>query len=358
MKTGSRLITAITCVGLLITALPMSVLADNREPATVVTPPQPIENIHDDGSYHDLVQPGYATGGTMQYSLDGVTFWTSIPSANAGGVYTIYYRAQGDNNHSDSPVNTCTAVIISANTAGFVDNLYLHALGRHVDDGALSYYAQRLTSGTAAADVAREILTSSEFTGRNLNNYEFLEVLYRGLFNRAPDDGGRRNNLDAMSRGTDRLTIINGFLSSVEFSNNCASYGITNTGSANAVTNVDASTRIRAFVGRLYRKCLGRRPDTAGANFWSNQLANRQISGTNCAYGFFFSPEFTSANYSNEEFVTRLYNVFFDRSPDAQGLANWVGMLNGGASRESVFYGFAHSEEFSRICQYYGIVRG
>ncbi|MCR5592437.1 MAG: DUF4214 domain-containing protein [Saccharofermentans sp.] len=358
MKKGSRLIAAITCVTLMVAALPAAVFADSREPATVVVPPQPVENLHDDGTYHNLIQPGYSSGGTMQYSLDGVTYWTSIPTASAGGVYTIYYRAQGDNNHSDSPVRTCTAVIISANSPGLVDHIYLHALGRHVDDGALAYYSQQLSSGTPAADVAREILTSSEFTNRNLNNDQFLEVLYRALFNRAPDADGKRCHMDSLNRGVDRLSIINVFLSSVEFSNNCAAYGVSNTGAVSSVTNVDSSTNIINFVGRLYRKCLGRRPDHAGSSFWSNQLANHQITGTNCAYGFFFSPEFTNANYSNEEFVTRLYNVFFDRTPDSQGLANWVGVLNSGASRESVFYGFAHSAEFTRICQDYGIERG
>ena len=46
------------------------------------------------------------------------------------------------------------------------------------------------------------------------------------------------------------------------------------------------------------------------------------------------------------------------READAAGLAYWVSRLDGGATRESVFYGFAHSAEFGRLCDAYGIERG
>ena len=112
-----------------------------------------------------------------------------------------------------------------------------------------------------------------------------------------------------------------------------------------------------AFVYRLYVDCLERAPETAGLEHWCQMLQNG-MSGTNVASGFVFSPEFVNANYSNTEFVTKLYKVLLGRDPDAQGLANWVDALNRGVSRQDVFYGFAHSEEFTRICTEYGIVRG
>jgi len=87
------------------------------------------------------------------------------------------------------------------------------------------------------------------------------------------------------------------------------------------------------------------------------QLANRQISGSAAAHGFFFSEEFTIQNFSNDEYVTRLYRTFMGREPDPSGFADWAGRLANGASREDVFQGFAGSAEWAEICSNYGIIK-
>lgn len=112
------------------------------------------------------------------------------------------------------------------------------------------------------------------------------------------------------------------------------------------------------FVTRNYELVLGRSPDETGLYNWVNSLCNFQNTGVHVAYGFFFSQEYLNMNTSNEEFVTTLYNVFLDREPDAQGMENWVGQLEAGASREQVFAGVANSREFYDICLSYGITAG
>ena len=56
-------------------------------------------------------------------------------------------------------------------------------------------------------------------------------------------------------------------------------------------------------------------------------------------------------------FATRLYTTCLGREPDPSGFADWVGQLNNGASRESVFQGFAQSQEWAGICAEYGILK-
>ncbi len=46
-----------------------------------------------------------------------------------------------------------------------------------------------------------------------------------------------------------------------------------------------------------------------------------------------------------------------NREPDSAGYNDWLNQLNNGASRESVFQGFAGSVEWSNICSEYGIVK-
>ncbi|MCQ2516855.1 MAG: DUF4214 domain-containing protein [Saccharofermentans sp.] len=123
---------------------------------------------------------------------------------------------------------------------------------------------------------------------------------------------------------------------------------------AASIRVVDAAL-IRDFASRLYSVALNRTPDPAGLAYWTERLANRQITGTQAAYGFFFSNEFLNANLSNDEYITRLYRTFLGREPEAQGFAYWQGRLASGSSRLDVFYGFSNSIEFAGICAYAGI---
>ena len=336
----------------------MSVFADDRPAANVAVPPTPVLGLVDDGSWHDLVNPGYAEGGTMLYSLDGVTWFTTLPAATTVGCYTVYFKASGDHAHSDSRVDTVTVWISRPDAGAFVDYIYIRALGRQADPEARASLVSIVNNGGSANDVVRTVFGSNEFQNRLLNNPDFVEVVYLTLFGRGSDPAGRDSWVNALNNGYSRMGVVEQFMTSSEFTNICLTYGLPLANAQAANITVDAGSKVRDFVGRLYRNCLGRRPDRSGAEYWSSQLQNQTISGTNCAYGFFFSPEFVNAGYSNQDYVTRLYQVFLGRNPDSAGLTNWVTALNSGVSRQEVFYGFAHADEFSRICSEYGIVRG
>ena len=98
---------------------------------------------------------------------------------------------------------------------------------------------------------------------------------------------------------------------------------------------------------RLYRATLGREPDVAGFESWSNALGHG-MSVEAAASQFLASTEFQSSYgaLDNTQFVTRLYQNVLGRSPDAGGLSEWVRALNAGTSRASVVVGFSDSTEF------------
>ena len=54
-----------------------------------------------DGSAQELVVAGTTTGGTMEYSLDGETWSSTIPKATHAGTYKVYYRVIGNQNFED-----------------------------------------------------------------------------------------------------------------------------------------------------------------------------------------------------------------------------------------------------------------
>ena len=63
------------------------------------------------GSAQALVNPGKADGGTMQYSTDGKTWSTTVPTATNAGTYTVYYRVKGDASHDDTAARSLKVTI-------------------------------------------------------------------------------------------------------------------------------------------------------------------------------------------------------------------------------------------------------
>ena len=64
-----------------------------------------------------------------------------------------------------------------------------------------------------------------------------------------------------------------------------------------------------------------------------------------------------NANYSNEEYINRMYKTFMGRDPEPEGKAYWLDLLSKGTSRDEVFNYFSTCKEFTEICQSYAITR-
>ena len=116
------------------------------------------------------------------------------------------------------------------------------------------------------------------------------------------------------------------------------------------------------FVTSLYSDCLFRTPDSVGLNDWCNKLVTGQVSGKQCAYGFFFSQEFIDHVFTTkDELINVYYKVFLNRAADPSGLAYWRNKISGVdfmADITILFQGFADSTEFANKCASYGITAG
>lgn len=124
------------------------------------------------------------------------------------------------------------------------------------------------------------------------------------------------------------------------------------------VTEPTPQELVESFVERMYTVALGRGYDAEGLAYWADQLLTHAIDGAGISQGFILSEEFEENNYSNQEYVEVLYKTFFDRESDASGCAYWMSELEAGKTRKSVLVGFVNSQEFSDLCELYGIIRG
>jgi len=227
----------------------------------------------------------------------------------------------------------------------FVTRFYQVILGRSPDSEGLSDWSSKLEGlSKSGADIAKGFIFSTEYDIDSKLDAEYLNTLYSAFFNRPPDNTGFGNWIDLMNSGMSREDVLNGFLNSLEFKNLADSYGII----ANA-------TPVELFVSRFYKQCLNRLPDTEGLSDWTERLNSGVASGSDVAFGFVFSDEFTGRNLNNTEFVTVLYRAFFGREPDTAGFNDWMAQLNAGTSREAVLQGFLGAAEFAALAASYGI---
>jgi hypothetical protein len=117
-------------------------------------------------------------------------------------------------------------------------------------------------------------------------------------------------------------------------------------------------TAEKTLVTHYYRSILRRAPDAGGKAFWEGEATRFQSIGANVneawfamAQFFYASAEYTALNRDNNGFVTDLYNTFFNRPPDAGGLAFWAAQLTSGLPREVALAGFMFSPEFVSFTQ-------
>lgn len=85
----------------------------DKTPASVTAVPAAKTGLFYNGTDQALVTAGTASGGTMQYSLDGTTWSTAVPTGKNVGAYTVQYKVVGDATHTDTTPQTCQMVMIS-----------------------------------------------------------------------------------------------------------------------------------------------------------------------------------------------------------------------------------------------------
>ena len=102
---------------------------------------------------------------------------------------------------------------------------------------------------------------------------------------------------------------------------------------------------------------LGRNYDPNGLNNWCQVILNKPGTSTLLQValdGFMHSQEFEGKKLNDADFLKVLYRTFLDREAEPAGLANWMGELASGRSRDSVAAGFAYSQEFAGIMARFG----
>jgi hypothetical protein len=147
-----------------------------------------------------------------------------------------------------------------------VNQFYGEFLHRAADDAGRAFWTNAFLSGASELEVMDGILTSTEYTASHSSDTAFVNGLYEDVLSRAPDAAGQAAWLQALAGGASRGGVAQLFLTS---------------GEAN-----------RRVVDDYYANFLGRSGDQAGEAFWLSQLQNGRASFESVAVAFLSSDEY------------------------------------------------------------------
>ena len=98
---------------------------------------------------------------------------------------------------------------------------------------------------------------------------------------------------------------------------------------------------------RIYKAAFDRTPDLEGVGYWINDIKNGASLET-VARGFIASKEFLlryGSNTNDNEFIKLLYENVLDRQPDSAGYQYWQNDMSNGMTREKMLINFSESQE-------------
>ena len=109
----------------------------------------------------------------------------------------------------------------------FIYRNYEAFLGRKPDRaGQEDWVTQLVNKEKTPREVAYGFVFSKELLAKKLTNEEYVTVLYRGLFDREPDQAGFNDWMGRLAKGQSRMDIFEGFAGSDEFQRLVKSFGL------------------------------------------------------------------------------------------------------------------------------------
>lgn len=192
--------------------------------------------------------------------------------------------------------------------AELVEGLYLDLLGRTADAGGLAYWVHRLKTGTPLAAIAQGFRSSGEFAAR-INS--LLPSAMKNAF-------GRDATAQEYADWSGRLT--RGEVDWTELTNELVKYAQSRGASAAHVR-----TQHQAIIQNLYQSYFGRAADSGGLAYFVGRLeSGAKVSQLITAIRS--SPEYMQ-DFGRAHQVRRAYNRLLGREPDAAGFDYWTQQL-------------------------------
>jgi hypothetical protein len=282
---------------------------------------QPGETVTlEDGPLPGCISVALSSAGTASctttFAAAG-TYTVNVVASDSGIVATTTVEVGGSTTPAatpTSPTSTAPATAVLSDAA-FVTKVYADVFDRSVDPTGLAYWTQQLAIGVSRAQVADDLVTSSEaYTGEVYGWFK----LFLGRPGTPPQWASYIGDLQL---GTPPEALIASILASPEF--------IADNGSTAA-----------GYVTAVYHDLLNRALSSADLASWGPLFANNG-GPTQIAEGVLGSNEYQT------DLVTGWYHTYLDRAPDPAGLAATISAINNGLAETQAIVDILGSPEDS-----------
>jgi hypothetical protein len=201
------------------------------------------------------------------------------------------------------------------NYATFVKAAYQTLLGRNVDANGLAYWSGAMRNGMSPSQFASTITSSTEYRSN------LVSRMYQPYLHRSSDSGGVSYWVGQIANGATIEQVRLSFIGSSEY---FQVHGGTSKGAVDA----------------LYKDVLARSVDSAGEQYWVQQLDSHQLSFSQLAASILYSEE------GREHLVSGFYQDILGRQAPGADLAYWAGQLRNGTRDEAIVNLFVGSTEY------------
>jgi len=226
---------------------------------------------------------------------------------------------------------TLTATNIPIGSAAFVHRCYGDLLFRDPEPEGLAFWVGELESGRLTRAGFVEALLNSEEYQNNWRNRLFVALMYDGVLERVPDQGGYDFHVAALNAAAMTWEqMLDGWFNSVEWNTRFGE-----------LDNAE-------FVTKLYRGMLHREPDAEGLSFWADKLEIGEFTRPELIRAFYECLEYQIVN-PEERFVYQLYLGLLRRTPETEGYECWLEALHSGVARHDMINGFLTCSEYNMI---------
>jgi hypothetical protein len=278
---------------------------------------------------------------------------TCTTSSLASGTHAITGAYSGDATYATGVAGPITQTVTGSASAPPTAGVSGASLGAAITVGSLTVSAGSIDFGgeSMGATTPAQAIT---VTNKGSASVTVSGITASGPFAQSSNCASLAAGASCTISVTFTPVVSSGALNSTA----AASGALTLATSAGSGTVTLAGTGEKSLVTHYYESILRRTPDAGGKAFWQSEAARVASLGANVdeawyalAAQFYMSAEYTALQRDNTGFVTDLYNTFFDRAPDAGGLAYWLGQIAGGMPRSALLASFMYSAEFANLTQ-------